>query len=105
MLYQRRLKGLLPVLPSAYQTIDVLRAELQRQRKQDYNKDYVDRRAHPIKDITVGTLVVIQDTKSLRWEIEGTVLATYQSGRCLKIQLTNGKVYFRNRRHVRPRPE
>ena len=105
MLYQRRLKGLLPVLPSAYQTIDVLHAELQRQRKQDYNKAYVDSRAHPIKEMTEGTPVVIQDTKSLRWEIEGTVLASFQSGRCLKIRLNNGKVYFRNRRHVRVRPE
>ena len=105
MLYQRRMKGLLPVLPSAYQTIDILDAEMKRQRKQDYNKSYADKRAQPIKDMLPGTPVVIQDTKSLRWETEGVIISTHQSGRNLKIQLTNGREYFRNRRHVRPRPE
>ena len=105
MLYQRRLKGLLPVLPSAYQTIDILDAEMKRQRKQDYNKSYNDKRAQPIKDMLPGTPVVIQDTKTLHWEIEGVIISTHQSGRCLKIRLTNGKIYYRNRRHVRPRPE
>ena len=103
LLFGRRQKGALPVLPQAYEPINTHEAELKRRRKQDDNKVRADKHASPIKDITPGTPVVIQDTKSLRWDTTGVVVATYQNGRCLKIRLDNSqRLYFRNRRHVRP---
>ena len=104
LLYGRRQRGALPALPAAYEPIDVRDAELKRRQKQDDNKAYSDKRSRPIKDMAVGSPVVIQDVKSHRWDIYGVILASHQSGRCLRIQLDNGKVYYRNRRHVRPMP-
>ena len=102
MMYGRRQRGDLPVLPNAYDPIDTLDAELKRQAKQDKNKDSYDRATKPIKEMTPGTKVLVQDVSTKKWNIPGTVHQLYQDGRCLKIQLSNGKFYYRNRRHVRP---
>lgn len=52
-------------------------------------------------NFSVGTLVVIQRPGSTAWDMTGTVIESYQNGRCLKVQLANQKVYWRNRKHVR----
>ena len=101
MLYSRRQKTDLPVLPNAYDRIDTLDAELKRQAKQDRNKDYYDRTTTPIKEMTPGTTVLVQNAATKRWDLQGTVSQLYQDGRCVKIQLSNGKFYYRNRRHVK----
>ena len=96
--YGRRQRGLLPVLPVAHDPIDHVKAELQRQATQDKNKAKFDKKTKPIKDIEVGSEVLVHNPHSNQWDITGTVLALFQSGRCLKIQLPNGRIYFRNRR-------
>ena len=96
LLYGRRQKGNLPVLPTAYDMINVEKAVLKRQHKQDANKSYFDGRTRPSADLTTGTKVVVQNTNTLRWDVYGIITAIYQSGRCLKIKLENGRTYFRN---------
>ena len=101
LFYGRRQRGLLPVLPVAHDPIDHVDAELQRQATQDRSKANFDRKAKPIKDITVGSTVLVQNQRSQQWDITGKVLGLFQNGRCLKIQLPSGGIYFRNRRHAK----
>ena len=72
---------------------------------EDENETYGDQPLSPIKKMVPGTPVVIQNRKSLRWTVFGTVVDLYRGGRRLKVQLANGKVYFRNQHHVRPRTD
>jgi hypothetical protein len=55
----------------------------------------------PLQEIPVGSPVWVQDPRSLRWSRTGEV--TKAVGRNYAIKMSNGGVYWRNRRHIRLR--
>jgi transposase InsO family protein len=54
-----------------------------------------------LRPLEVGQEVWIQDHRSHRWTMMGTV--TERQGRNYTVKLPSGRVYWRNRRHIRPR--
>jgi hypothetical protein len=63
-----------------------------------YNKH-----AHPLQPISIGTTVRIQDPVSKEWNKKGTVISIGHK-RDYRIKLSNGRIYWRNRRFIRSDP-
>ncbi|XP_064106961.1 uncharacterized protein LOC135215937 [Macrobrachium nipponense] len=57
--------------------------------------------ARPLPKLTIGQRVRIQDSTTLRWDKVGIVMGRGMS-RKYEIRLPSGRVWFRNRRHLRP---
>jgi len=62
-----------------------------------------DSHARPLPRLSVGQRVRIQDHKSLRWDKVGVVMGCGRS-RQYEVRLPSGRVWWRNRRHLRPVP-
>ena len=62
-----------------------------------------DSHARPLPRLSVGQRVRIQDHKSLRWDKVGVVMGCGRS-RQYEVRLPSGRVWWRNRRHLRPLP-
>lgn len=62
-----------------------------------------DSHARPLSKLTLGQHVRIQDTTSLRWDKVGVVMGHGRS-RQYQVRLPSGRVWWRNRRHLRPVP-
>ena len=67
MLFGRRLKTALPVLPAAYEPIDTRRAEVTRQVERDRNKERHDQNARNLRHLTSQELVLVQNAKTGLW--------------------------------------
>ncbi|XP_064121739.1 uncharacterized protein LOC135226225 [Macrobrachium nipponense] len=57
--------------------------------------------ARPLPKLTIGQRVRIQDSTTLRWDKVGIVMGRGMS-RKYEVRLPSGRVWFRNRRHLRP---
>ena len=82
----------------------LLQAELKTHQEPESYSAHVDQHSGPIDDFAPGTPVVIQDVGSHLWDINGVVYDAFQNGRCLKIKVEDGMIFFRDRKDVRPRP-
>jgi hypothetical protein len=98
LFYLRHLRGLLPELPRAH--LDVLAGTRARDQTQD--RYTMERRTHaalPVLD--VGQKVWLQDIKSKRWDIPGSIQAVRKSGRSYIVVTDDGGTYLRSRKYVK----
>ena len=103
MLYGRRMRTELPVLPQAYDPIDQKDAQHQRQLTQEKAKSNHDRTARQLPVLKVGTKVIIQNPRTRYWDRFATIVSiTDKAERSYQVQLRNGQLRWRNRRHIRP---
>ena len=59
--------------------------------------------AHPLQPIPIGATVRIQNPISKEWDKKGTIISIGQR-RDYRIELSNGRIYWRNRRFIREIP-
>ena len=64
-------------------------------------KDF-DAGRRTLTSLPVGTLVVIQDRKTKRWSIRGTVLEKKKNRNTYTVEAVSGRRYLRNRKFLRP---
>ena len=64
-------------------------------------KDF-DAGRRTLSSLPVGTLVVIQDRKTKRWSIRGTVLEKKKNRNTYTVEANGGRRYLRNRKFLRP---
>ena len=62
-----------------------------------------DSHARPLPKLTIGQRVRIQDPTSRRWDKVGIVMGRNRT-RQYEVRLPSGRVWWRNRRHLRPVP-
>ena len=67
----------------------------------EQNRAVHDRHARPLKDITLGSRVDVQDPRTKLWSSSGIVVAVGKN-RDYDVKLPSGRVYRRNRRFLRP---
>jgi transposase InsO family protein len=101
MLFGRRLRGLLPTLPSALLPISQDEAVQARRRVAIEAKAAVDAHAHDLPGLNVGQEVLVQHPITTKWDAEGKIVAVRDRGRSYMVSV-DGKEYIRNRRFLRP---
>ena len=75
---------------------DNLSASLRKKSEDCYN-----RTAHPLVPLRIGTKVDVQDHRTKKWTSPGAVVAVGRN-RDYYIRMPSGRVYWRNRRFLRP---
>ena len=105
MLFGRRQKTELPVLPQAYDPIDIQEAERRRQATRDRAKDHHDKTARSLPKLAIGSQVLIKNARTGYWDQYAIVVSSHQGGRSYLVRLSNGRLYYRNRVHLRRRPQ
>ena len=101
LLFGRRQKTELPVLPQAYDPINVEEAERRRQATRDRAKDHHDKTARSLPRLAIGSQVLIQNARTGYWDQYATIVSSHQGGRSYQVRLPNGRLYYRNRLHLR----
>lgn len=69
--------------------------------QREKSKRRYDERAHPLKPFVIGDRVRVQDHVSKRWDKTGTIITTGPH-RDYRIKFPSGRVYWRNRRFIKP---
>ena len=64
--------------------------------------EHYDRSARILKPLKPGTTVLIQDPVSKKWDKSGSIVSTGPK-RDYRIVTASGRVYWRNRRFIRPK--
>ena len=67
-------------------------------------KEFYDKNSKMLRPLKTGTSVRIQDPKTKRWTQSGTIISG-GAHRDYKITLPNGRIYWRNRKFIRPSNE
>lgn len=104
ILYGRPLRSCIPAHATAFAKEWQARAEScdrrAATRAQDARTRY-DERARPLRPLEIGAEVRVQDPGTKRWDKLGTVMGVGKS-RDYQIRLPSGRVWWRNRRFLRP---
>ena len=101
----RRQRSDSPALPKAYERLSdqalsealIRREEIKAKVKKDF-----DAGRRTLSSLPVGTLVVIQDRKTKRWSMRGTILEKKKNRNTYTVEAVSGRRYLRNRRFLRP---
>ena len=64
-------------------------------------KDF-DAGRRTLSSLPVGTFVAIQDRKTKRWSMRGTILEKKKNRNTYTVESVNGRRYLRNRKFLRP---
>ena len=88
----------------AYEPIDTRRAEVTRQAERDRNKERHDLNARNLRQLTPQELVLVQNAKTGLWDQHAIVERSHQQGRSYLLSTPTGKMFYRNRTHLRPCP-
>ena len=87
-----------------YEPIDTRRAEVTRQVERDRNKERHDLNARNLRQLTPQELVLVQNAKTGLWDQHAIVERSHQQGRSYLLSTPTGKMFYRNRAHLRPCP-
>ena len=101
----RRQRSDSPALPKAYERLSdqaLSEALTRRERVMAKVKKDFDAGRRTLSSLPVGTLVVIQDRKTKRWSIRGTVLEKKKNRNTYTVEANGGRRYLRNRKFLRP---
>lgn len=104
VLYGHPLRSCVPAHPQAFSKEWQTSAEDYDRRaatRADQAQAAYDQHARPLPSLSVGQSVRIQDPTSLRWDKVGVVMSRGRS-RDYEVRLPSGRVYWRNRRFLRP---
>ena len=102
LMFQRRQRTSLPCHPSAYQQIKVEEAIEARAKARGRAKSAFDEHASQLRDLHEGERVVVQDPKTKRWELHGSISKVLHNGRSYEVLLDDDYSIRTNRRRVRP---
>ena len=104
ILYGHPLRACIPAhystFASKWQDILQRRNTARREEKEEARQRY-DLNTRPLKPIPIGASVRIQDHSSKLWNKHGTVISVGKN-RDYRVQLQSGRLYWRNRRFIRP---
>lgn len=106
ILYGHPLRSCVPAHPQSFskewqeKTEDCDRRAAARTKE---DKERYDQQAHPLPMLTIGQQVRIQDPTTHRWDKVGVVMGLSRS-RDDEVRLPSGRVWWRNRRFLRPAP-
>ncbi|MEL6606359.1 MAG: RNase H-like domain-containing protein, partial [Cyanobacteria bacterium J06614_10] len=107
ILYGHPLRSCVPAHPTSFKDEWQTKTEEYDRRNAALTDKVVSRyntHARPLPKLTIGQRVRIQDVKTLRWDKVGTIMGHGRS-RQYEVRLPSGRVWFRNRRHLRPVPQ
>ena len=100
-MFGRRQRSILPALPTVFEAgFDEGDAEAKRERSKNRIKKRYDERSAAIPEPNIGSQVMIQNPKSKKWNVQGTIVAKSASGRSYDIA-TEGEIMRRNRRFIK----
>ena len=101
----RRQRSNSPALPKAYDRLsDQALSEALTRREgmmAKVKKDF-DAGRRTLSSLPVGTFVAIQDRKTKRWSMRGTILEKKKNRNTYTVESVNGRRYLRNRKFLRP---
>lgn len=106
VLYGRPLRSCVPASPESFSAEWQARTEDCDRRAATHKEEahqHYDKHARPLPKLCVGQHVRIQDPTSHRWDKVGVVMGLGRS-RDYELRLPSGRVWWRNRRHLRPIP-
>lgn len=106
VLYGRPLRTCVPAHPESFSQdwqASIEDCDRRAAARADQVQRQYDGHARPLPRLSVGQRVRIQDPKSHRWDKVGVVMGCGRS-RNYEIRLPSGRVWWRNRRHLRPIP-
>ena len=106
MLYGRPLRSCVPAHPDAFSREWQCRAEDCDRRAAAHAESAAvqyDSQARELSKLSVGQHVRIQDPKTQRWDKVGIVMGVGRA-RTYEVRVPSGRVYWRNRRFLRPVP-
>ena len=92
----------LPSLDSVHEPIDWREVSEYKKATARIRQQYYDQNARSLRQLPVGTQVVIQDPISRRWCRFGSIKQTKKSTRSYIVECENGTLLERNRRFLRP---
>ena len=101
MFFGRRLRGRLPHLPGA-NNLDLSNAISGGDQRKLLMKAVETRPGVPLKTLSCGQRVLVQNPISKSWDDKGTITEVRPGERSYEIHLDSGKVYTRNRSFLRP---
>ena len=101
MVFGRRQKGVLPCLPSAYETIDQNSALEGRRHMKQIQKLNYDKHAKELPKLEIGQSVYLQNPFNRTWDSHGIIKNIRSNGRSYEVENSDGKIYLRNRRFLR----
>ncbi len=65
-------------------------------------KEQHDRRAHKLEQLEPGMVVRVQHHLTKKWDLIGTVMEVKPRGQSYLVQSETGRLYWRNRKFIRP---
>ena len=106
LLYSRRLRSNLPMMDNLLdpQHVDPQTVRERKEGQKAKQKRHYDQHARDLPEFSVGDHVRLQDMQNNRWSQHG-VIRTRLPNRSYLVQLDNGEIRRRNRRHIRPAPQ
>lgn len=106
ILYGRPLRSCVPAHPDSFSPEWQEKQEACDRRaaaRADQVKTQYDKHARPLPSLSVGQSVRIQDPTSQRWDKVGVIMGCGRT-RDYEVRLPSGRVWWRNRRFLRPVP-
>ena len=112
ILFGHPVRSLVPALRTAFaprwREVEALPTRIAKETEK-VKKSY-DKNAKTLPPLNPGTTVRVQDPQSKQWSKRGTLVSTriamsvaeHGTHRDFKIRLENGRIYWRNRRYIRP---
>ena len=99
-MFGRSVRTLVPSLTEALGTNDII--ERSRGRKQELDsrrKTGYDSTAQDLKQLQVGTQVLVQNAETKRWDEKAEIIG-HPRGRTYELRLANGRITHRNRKMI-----
>ncbi|TRY77164.1 hypothetical protein TCAL_15990 [Tigriopus californicus] len=103
-IFNRPQRTCLPAHPIIYARVsDDQYEEAKRRKSEQYAKrvTWADKQSHDLSPLSVGDEVLIQNTRTSRWDSKGRVLSSLRNNRSYKIELDDGRLFYRNRRYLK----
>ena len=101
MFFGRRLRGRLPHLPDA-NDLDIGNAIDGANQRKLLMETVENRSGTPLKPLTSGQRVLVQNPISKSWDEKGSILQVRPDGRSYEVNMDSGKSFVRNRAFLCP---
>ena len=101
VVFGRSVRTLVPSLTEALGTNDIIERSRGRKRELDSRqKTGYDSTAQDLKQLQVGTQVLVQNAETKRWDEKAEIIG-HPRGRTYELRLANGRITHRNRKMIR----
>ena len=109
ILFHRELRDFTPTHPSNYKLHETWLLQAKERERVFANRnrqlcDTYNRTAHPLKPLTIGTGVYVQNPSTRKWDRSGRIIQALPNRQYKVVMDGSGRVTLRNRRFIRPNP-